>query len=130
MVSMTLNIIFKSDEITCFKKKKLPVALQLKENSPGSDASVFHTLSTSAPVCKLDPILMCIDKTSCRSICLPFQDTWSLHLFKGPLQPACLASAISVSGPFHGNNRELKAVCHAFDWVTGTIQRIGNLNGC
>ena len=25
--------------------------------------------------------------------------------------------------------RILKAVCHAFDWVTMTIQRIGNLNG-
>ena len=23
----------------------------------------------------------------------------------------------------------LKAVCHAFDWVIMTIQRIGNLNG-
>ena len=24
----------------------------------------------------------------------------------------------------------LKAVCHVFDWVIITIQRIGNLNGC
>ena len=27
-----------------------------------------------------------------------------------------------------GKNK-LKAVCHAFDWVIMTIQRIGNLNG-
>ena len=27
-------------------------------------------------------------------------------------------------------NKPLKAVCHAFDWVIWTIQRIGNLNGC
>ena len=25
---------------------------------------------------------------------------------------------------------KLKAVCHAFDWVNWTIQRIGNLNSC
>ena len=25
--------------------------------------------------------------------------------------------------------RLLKAVCHAFDWVIMTIQKIGNLNG-
>ena len=25
--------------------------------------------------------------------------------------------------------QELKAVCHAFDWLIMTIQRIGNLNG-
>ena len=24
----------------------------------------------------------------------------------------------------------LKAVCHAFDWVIWTMQRIGNFNGC
>ena len=26
-------------------------------------------------------------------------------------------------------SHHLKAVCHAFDWVIMTIQRIGNLNG-
>ena len=27
-------------------------------------------------------------------------------------------------------SKSLKAVCHAFDWVIWTIQRIVNFNGC
>ena len=30
---------------------------------------------------------------------------------------------------FSDSRHILKAVCHAFDWVIMTIQRIGNLNG-
>ena len=39
------------------------------------------------------------------------------------------SSTSSSISKIKGKDGNLKAVCHAFDWVIVTIQRIGNLNG-